>query len=143
MNTYTPQKKDNETRLFKKDLKFMDFHHVTFSYIETTILKGEKRTPLAIRIHCFVFPMQEAIENYNYKRKKQTPEVYVIIEKGLIEAVRRAKISLGRIKENNKLFIGYWNYLANVYHEDALLLKDTELERCIQHFKEYVQTMKP
>ena len=143
MNPYTPLKKDNETSLFKTDLKFMDFYHVTCRYLETTNLTGEKRTPLAIRIHSFVFPMQEAIENYNYKLKKQPPEVYAIIEKGLLEAVRRAKISLARIKDNNKLFIGYWHYLANVYCEDALLLKDAELETCIQKFKDYVQTMKP
>ena len=143
MNPYTPIKKATETSLFKKELKFMDFYKVTFHYIETTHLEGEKRTALAIRIHSFVFPMQEAILNYDLKRKQQKSEVYTTIEKGLIEAVRRAKISLGRSKDNNKLFIDYWKYLVNIYHEDAQLLKDAELEMCIKNFEDYVNTMKP
>ncbi len=143
MYPYTPPKKENEASIFKKELKFMDFHHVTFRYLDSTSLERDKRRPVAVRIHSYVYPMQEVIEQYNLKRKKQDPEVYTAIESGLKEAVRRAKISLGRTKDKNKFFIGYWNYLVNVYREDAKLLGDTALEKCIDNFESYVKTMKP
>ena len=143
MTPYTPTKKENETSLFKKELKFMDFHHVTFRYLNTTPLKGEEKTSLAVRIHDYVFPMQEALSNYDFKKTKQNPDTYQKIEAGLKEAVRRAKISLAIKENNNELFIGYWKYLANVYREDAELLQDENLNTCINSFEAYVQTMKP
>jgi len=142
MSPYTPIKKENANSLFKKDLKFMDFHHVTFRYLNTTSLKGQAKTSLAVRIHDYVFPMQEAVMQYQLKKSKQSPQTYAAIESGLKEAVRRAKISLALKDNNNKLFIGYWKYVANVYREDAVLLKDSALENCIQNFEQYVQTMK-
>ncbi|MCC6837240.1 MAG: hypothetical protein IT234_01765 [Bacteroidia bacterium] len=143
MTPYTPPKKENETSLFKKELKFMDFHHVTFRYLNTTPLKGEEKTSLAVRIHDYVFPMQEALSNYHFKKTKQHPDTYLKIESGLKEAVRRAKISLAVKENNNELFIGYWKYLADVYREDATLLRDETLNDCINNFEAYVQTMKP
>jgi hypothetical protein len=143
MTIYILPKKENEASIFKKELKFMDFYYVTFRYLNTTPLNREEQTPVAMRIHNFVFPMQEAILNYDLKKRKQDVDVYESINKGLKETVRRAKISLGILKENNALFIGYWSYLVNVYREDAKLLGDKALERCIDNFESYVQTMKP
>lgn len=142
MNYNPLLKKENEASLFKKELKFMDFHHVTFRYLLTTPLKGETRTSLAVRIHDYVLPMQVAISKYELKKGKQKPETYNTIESGLKEAVRRAKMSLAVTDNNNELFIGYWKYLATVYREDAHILKDAALENCIQNFEEYVLTMK-
>lgn len=143
MAIYILPKKENEASLFKKELKFMDFYYVTFRYLNTTKLNREEQTPVAMRIHNFVMSMEELILQYDLKKRKQSPAVYETIDTGLKETVRRAKISLGRIKENNPLFIGYWNYLVNVYREDAKLLGDKALERCIDNFETYVQTMKP
>jgi hypothetical protein len=142
-NNYNPLvKKDNEVALFKHDLKFMDFHNVTFRYLLTTPLKGEKRTSLAVRIHDYVFPMQQAISHYEFKKKKQAPETYHTIESGLKETLRRAKISIALNNNQNKLFIGYWKYLVGVLREDSHLLKDTELENCVSQFEKNVSTMK-
>lgn len=135
-------KKNNEVSLFKHDLKFMDFHNVTFRYLSTTPLKGEKRTSLAVRIHNYSFPMQEAISQYEFKKKKQTPETYHIIEAGLKEVLRRAKISLALNNNQNILFIGYWKYFVTVLREDSHLLKDTDLENCVSQFEKNVLTMK-
>lgn len=128
--------------LFKHDLKFMDFHQLTFCYLDTTPLKGESKISLAVRIHDYVSPMQDAILNYGFSKTKQAPKTYEVIESGMKETLRRAKISLALNDNQSKFFIGYWKFLAGILHEDANRLKDEQLQGAIRKFEQNVLSLK-
>ena len=142
MATNMAKNKQNETLLFKPDLKFMDFHHQTFSYLNTIKLNEKSKTGLAIRIHDYVFPMQEAILMYSHNKIKQVPKTYQVIESGLKETLRRVKISLALNNNQSKLFIGYWKFLVNVFRMDAIQLKDEQLQMIIDGFEKNVSLLK-
>ena len=128
--------------LFKPDLKFMDFHRITSRYVSTTTLNEKSKKDLMIRIHDYVFPVQEAIKKYPLGKVKQKPKTYNEIETGLKETLRRVKISLALNNKNSKLFVGYWKFLADVLQEDAALLKDEQLQSTMKEFEKNALTLK-
>lgn len=133
---------NNKTiHLFKPDLKFMDFHRITSRYVNTTSLNEKSKTELAIRIHDYVFPVQEAISKYALDKTKQNPTTYNEIETGLKETLRRVKISLALNDKQSKLFVGYWKFLADVLQQDATLLKDEHLQSTMQEFEKNTLTL--
>lgn len=127
--------------LFKADLKFMDFHRITSRYLHTTSLNEKSKTELAIRIHNFVFPVQQTIIKYKLGKAKQNPKTYHEIETDLKETLRRAKISLALSNKHSKLFVGYWKFLADVLKEDAAHLKDEQLKNTMKEFEKYTLTL--
>jgi hypothetical protein len=142
MKTKKTATQENTTLLFKPDLKFMDFWHVTNDYLNTTSLGKETKSEIMIRIHDFSLQLNHTIGLYPTGNKKASGKTYDDIAAGLKETLRRAKISLARNQTYGKVFIAYWKYLCDVLKQDALLLKDEKLQDILSDFEQNISTMK-
>lgn len=134
--------KENTPLLFKPQLKFMDLWNVTDAYLNTIRLGEKTKRDIMIRIHDFSFHLHSTIKLYPTEGKKPSPKIYDEIAAGLKETLRRAKISLAHNKEFGKIFIAYWKYLCGVLKQDALLLKDENLQSILLDFEQNISTMK-
>lgn len=141
MKTIEFSRPENGVRLFKPELKFMDFWYVTNDYLKTTTLSEKTKKEMMIRIHDFSIQLRETFDLYLNENKKSNQKIYDEITAGLKESVRRAKISMARNKAENKTFAGYWKFLANVLKEDSVLLKDESLQNAIHTFEQNVNTI--
>lgn len=131
-----------QPRLFKSELKFMDFWHVTNDYLKTTLLDEEVKKELMIRINDYSIQMHNTIALYPMKNKKANKETYDAITSGLKESVRRAKISMALNQSHLEPFGAYWKFLVGILKNDTALLKDEHLQNAITHFENSVNTIK-
>ena len=141
MKTKEISGQQREPRLFKPELKFMDFWHVTNDYLKTTSLNEQTKKEVMIRIHNFSIHLNETIALYPTGKKKINQRTYDTITAGLKESVRRAKISLALNHSFKKPFIAYWKYLSGVLVSDATLINDENLLNTVYHFEYFVSTI--
>jgi len=134
MRTKENSRLTSQPRLFKPDLKFMDWWHVSNDYLTTTELNQEDKKEVMMRIHDFALHLQNTITLYPLTKKEKDTHTYESIESGLKESIRRAKISMARNSRFNNVFAGYWKFLATVLQNESIILNDEKLKNVFINF---------
>jgi len=141
MKTEQNEHQTVQPRLFKQDLKFMDWWHVTNDYLKTTSLTQDEKKEVMIRIHDFSLHLQNTILHYSAEIKQHNMQTYESIESGLKETLRRAKISMARNHRFNNVFAGYWKFLAEVLKNESEILNDDKLKTVFLNFDKTVDAL--
>lgn len=138
----TIQNTNAQLRLFKPNLKFMDWWHVSNNYLKTTSLNQEEKKEVMIRLNDFSLHLHNTISLYPLENNQHSAEIYKLIESGLKEALRRAKISMTKNNRFNSIFAGYWKFLANVLKNESITLNDNKLKEVFLNFDSTVDSLK-
>ncbi len=132
------QRRTTGNRILNPDIKYWDFFFLTEEYKNTLDLTEEQKHQIACRINGFVRDIGIAIAT-SFCEDAQGRKGNM--GKRISNCARKIKISLAKNKAHSDQFAAYWNYLLQVMKEDAVKVKNFQVNHMIGIYEQKFNTL--